>query len=232
MAAGAEIFAVGKAAIQRALKLNPNSVWARQLMVKVHDQELVASLPDNIWSGPMETRHQAIQALPNGERFREMSILAASAGDDALRAIRMSHNPVKEKELWGLAGRYAKEALTIAPQAKDDPDYGTSLFRADMVAGMSALAGGDKAAAVEFARKAMDAPPTEALRYPIVNARPWSNWHYPHMLVAQLLREGDRDAAADIVERYSRLVIADRDRWLADSAMVRQGGTPAWAGQQ
>jgi hypothetical protein len=228
MAAGAEIFAVGKAAIQRALKLNPNSVWARQLMVKVHDQELVVSLPANIWSGPPETRHRAIQALPNGERFREMSILAATAGDDAMRAIRMSHDSDAWTALWVLAGTYAQEALTIAPQAKDYPDYGTSLFRANMVAGMSALVGGDKAAAMEFARKAMDAPPTEALRYPIVNARPWSNWHYPHVLVAKLLREGDREAAADVVEQYSHLLIADKDGWVADLATIRKGGTPAW----
>ena len=52
MAAGAEVFAVGKAAVERALKLDPNSVWAHQLMLKIRDQELVVSLPQQIWGRP------------------------------------------------------------------------------------------------------------------------------------------------------------------------------------
>ena len=231
-AAGGEMFAVGKAAIERALHLDPNSIRARQLMLKIKDQELVVSLPENVWEGPLDSRRQAIQALPDGDRFRELSILAASAGDDAMRAAQtrpgMKPDPVSEKALWQQAGKYAQEALAIAPQAKDHPDFGTSLFRANMVAGMSALVAGDKASAVQFALKAMEAPPTEALRYPIVNARPWSNWHYPDMLVARLLRDGDRDDAADIAERYSRIVVADKDRWVAVVATIRKGDTPKW----
>jgi hypothetical protein len=228
MAAGAEVFAVGKAAVERALKLDPNSVWAHQLMLKIRDQELVVSLPEQIWAGPLESRRQAIQGLPNGERFREMSLLAASAGDEALRAATMQHDPVIEKARWDQAGRFAQEALTIAPTAKEDADYGTSLFRANMVAGMAALVRGDKTTAIQFARNAMDAPPTEALRYPIVNARPWSNWHYPDMLIARLLKDGDRDAAADIAERYSHMVTGDRERWVDTLATIRKGDMPPW----
>jgi hypothetical protein len=228
MAAGAEVFAVGKAAVERALKLDPNSVWAHQLMLKIRDQELVVSLPEQVWAGPLESRHQAIQGLPNGERFREMSLLAASAGDEAIRAATMQHDPVIEKARWDQAGRFAQEALTLAPTAKEDADYGTSLFRANMVAGMAALVRGDKTTAIQFARNAMDAPATEALRYPIVNARPWTNWHYPDMLIARLLKEGDRDAAADITERYSHLVVGDKQRWVDTLATIRKGDMPAW----
>jgi hypothetical protein len=130
--------------------------------------------------------------------------------------------------LWHVAGDYATEALGIAPQAKDDAEYGTSLFRANMVAGAAALVGGNKTAAAWFARQAIAAPATEALRYPIVNARPWSNWQYPQILISGLLREGDRNAAADISERYSRIVIAGKDRWDAVTTTIRQGGTPGW----
>ena len=49
------------------------------------------------------------------------------------------------------------------------------------------------------------------------------------MFLAQLLRQGDRAAAADIAERYTHIVIADRDRWVADIASIRKGGTPDWA---
>ena len=157
-----------------------------------------------------------------------MSLLAASAGIEALTAATRQHDAALEKANWEKAGRFAQEALTIAPAAKEDADYGTSLFRANMVAGMAALVRGDKISAIQFAHNAMDAPPTEALRYPIVNARPWSNWHYPHMLIARLLKEGDRDAAADITERYGHLVVGDKERWVDTVATIRKGDMPPW----
>ena len=188
-AAGMEVFAAGKAAIDRALQLDPQSSWARQLRNKVRDQELVVSLPEKIWSGPLESRRRAIQELPAGERFRELSILAMSAGDEAVRADAILHDMARAKASWEQAGRYAQEALEVAPQARDHADFGTSLFRADMVAGMAALVGGDRKSAAEFARKALDAPATEALQYPIRNARPWPmNWQFPTILAARLLR--------------------------------------------
>jgi len=221
----AELLAIGKAAVERALKLDPNSAWAHRLMLEVRDRELMANLQDNVWHGPLDSRHQAIEALPVGERFREMSILAASAG---VSAMNTEHTHEPPEPLWQAAGNYANEALDLAPQAKDDPDYGTSFFRANMVAAMSALVRHDHATAIAFAHKAMEAPPTEALRYPIVNARPWSNWHYPQIVIAQLIREGERDPAADLAGQYSRIVIADKDRWVAAAPAIRKGEAPEW----
>jgi hypothetical protein len=221
----AELLAIGKAAVERALKLDPNSAWAHRLMLEVRDRELMANLQDNVWQGPLGSRDRAIQALPVGERFREMSILAASAG---VSAMNTEHTHEAPEPLWQAAGKYANEALNLAPQAKDDPDYGTSFFRANMVAAMSALVRHDHATAIAFAHKAMEAPPTEALRYPIVNARPWSNWHYPQILIAQLIREGERESSADLAGQYSRIVIADKDRWVAAAAAIREGQTPEW----
>lgn len=221
----AELFAVGKAAVERALQLEPDSAWAHQLMLKIRDQEVVANLQENVWHGPLDSQHQAIQALPVGERFREMSILAASAG---VSAMNTEHTHEAPEPLWQAAGSYASEALDLAPQAKDDPDYGTSFFRANMVAAMSALVRHDRGTAVAFAQKAMQAPPTEALRYPIVNARPWSNWPYPQIFIAELIRQGERDSAADLAGQYSRIVIADKDRWVAAAAALRKGDIPEW----
>ncbi len=226
--AAPEMFAVGKAAVERALRLDPNSVWAHQLMLKTQDQELVANLQESVWHGPLDSQHQAIQALPVGARFRELSILAATAGVSAMNTAYTHESP---EPMWQAAGNYANEALALAPQAKDDPYYGTSFFRANMVAAMSALVRHDRATAIAFARKAMEAPPTEALRYPIVNARPWSNWHYPQIVIAQLIREGERDSAADLASQYSRIVIADKDRWEAAAAAIRKGETPDWVRQ-
>ncbi len=221
----AELLAIGKAAVERALKLEPDSAWAHRLQLEVHDREQEAKLPDNTWHGPLDSQHQAIQALPVGERFREMSILAASAGVSAMNAPDTHESP---EPLWQTAGNYANEALSLAPEAKDDPDYGTSFFRANMVAAMSALVRHDRATGIAFARKAMEAASTEALRYPIVNARPWSNWHYPQIVIAELVRQGERDSAADLASQYSSIVIANKDPWVAAAAAIRKGEAPEW----
>ena len=108
-----------------------------------------------------------------------------SASDEAVRADAILHDTARAKVFWEQAGRYSQEALDVAHQA----DFGTSLFRADMVAGMAALVQGDRKAAAEFARKAIDAPATEALQYPFRNARAWPmNWQFPTILAARLLR--------------------------------------------
>ena len=227
---GSDPFAFGKTLVQRALELQPQSTWAHQLLNKATDQELTARLPVAVWQGPLESRQQAIQTLLEGDRFRELAILAMAAGDDGVRADRLRHDPAGEKAAWHQAGKYASEALQIASQARSHPDYGTALFNANMAAGMSAAQAGDPKAAAMYLLKAADAPATDALKYPIVNARPWRmNWHFPTILETALLKAGQRDAVLDFLERYSRMSVPDRDRCLEDIALIRQGKLPAWA---
>ena len=225
-----DAFAVGKAAIERALQLDPKSTWARQVMNKVYDQELIVSLPEAVWNGPLESRHQAIQALPDGDRFRELSILAISAGDEGVRADVLRHDAAVAKMSWEQAGRYAREALDMVPKARNHPDYGTAWFNANMVLGMAAITGGDRKAAAGYLLKAADAPATDALRYPMTGVRPWPmNWQFPNTLMAALLKAGERDAVADFLDRYARICVTNRDRSLEDAALIRSGRTPAWA---
>jgi hypothetical protein len=225
---GVDAFALGKAAIERALQLDPKSTWARQVMNKVHDQELILSLPQAVWNGPLESRHQAIQALPDGDRFRELSILAISAGDEGVRANQLRHDAAGAKTSWEQAGRYAQEALDVAPRARNHPDYGTAYFRANMVLGMAAISGGDRKSAVGYLLKAADAPATDELRYPMAGERPWPmNWQFPNTLTAALLKAGERNAVADFLDRYARICVTNRDRSLEDAALIRSGKTPA-----
>ena len=218
--AGVDAFAVGKATIERVLQLDPKSTWARQLMNKVRDQETWASVPEAVWHGTLEQRHQAIQALPDGDRFRELSILAISAGDEGVPA----------KESWGQAERYAREALDMAPSARNHPDYGTAWFNANMVLGMASMTGGDRKAAAGYLLKAADAPATDALRYPMEGVRPWPyELKFPNTLMAALLKAGERDAVAGFLDRYARICVTNRDRSLEDAALIRSGKTPAWA---
>jgi hypothetical protein len=227
---GFDAFALGKTLIQRALELQPSSGWARQLLTLAADRELTASLPRNVWAGSFESRHQAIEALPAGDRFRELSLLAIAAGDEGVRADFYKHDAAAEKASWQKAAGYAREALDLAPQARSHPDYGTAFFNANMVLGTAAMQTGDRKTAIDYLMKAAEAPVTDALRYPVVNGRPWPmNWHFPNILTAALFKAGERDAVLKFLDRYSRITVEYRERCLEDSALIRQGKLPSFA---
>jgi beta-lactamase regulating signal transducer with metallopeptidase domain len=241
--------AFGKTLVRRALELQPESTWARQLLNVAADQELITRLPEAVWQGSFESRHQAIESLPAGDRFRELALLAIAEGDQAVRAeqgIRslpagekglyadaMRNDAANAKTHWQQAGQYAQEALDLAPQARNHPDYGTAFFNANMVLGMAAIKNGDAKTAAAYLLKAAEAPATDALKYPIVNARPWTmNWHFPATLASALLQAGERDAVLAFLEKYARIIVSDRGRTLADIALIRGGKLPAWAQPQ
>ncbi len=184
------------------LRLDPQSVWAHELLNVAVDQQTLDHLPESVWEGPLESRHQAIEQLPYEERFRELVILAMAAGDVGFRADHYgAHDAVAAKAGWQQAGRYARDALDMAPKALSDPDYGTAFFNANMTLGMEAMQDGDAKTASSWLLKAAQAPVTDALRYPIPNARPWTgNWRFPSILMAALLRAG----AARCGRRVSR----------------------------
>jgi hypothetical protein len=226
-----DLLGFGKGLVQRALQLDPKSAWAHELLNVAADQELLRRLPESVWQGPLESRRQAIQTLPDGERFRELAILAIAAGDVGFRADRLRHDAIEAKAAWQQAGRYAREALNMASKAQSHPDYGTAFFQANMVLGMEAIQSGDSKAASSYLLKAAGAPVTEALKYPIANARPWPmNWHFPSILAAALLKSGQRDTVVEFLESYARITVAGRDRCLEDIALIRQGKLPSWAG--
>ena len=236
----------GKTLIRRALEFQPDSTWARQLLNVAADQQLIASLPEYVWHGSFESRHQAIQALPDGDRFRELALLAIAEGDQAAhaeRAIRalppgeqgrhadvVRNDAANAKTNWQQAGQYAQEALDLAPKARNHPDYGMAFFNANMVLGMAAIKSGDAKAAAAYLLKAADAPATDALKYPIPNARPWpANCHFPDTLAAALLQAGERAAVVAFLEKYAHIIIPGRGRMLVDIAAIRSGKLPGWA---
>jgi hypothetical protein len=223
-------FAAGKAAVERALQLDSKSTWARQMMNKVRDQELLGTLPRAVWQGTLDQRHLAIEELPQGDRFRELSILALSAVDEEVRNGGRKYDDPAAKASWQQAAQYAREALDLAPLARSHPDYGTALFRANMVLGMAALSTGDHKAAAAYLLKAADAPATDELRYPMPGERPWANLRFPDALTTALLKAGERDAVADFLDRYAKLCVTQHESSLEDAALIRSGKTPAWAG--
>jgi tetratricopeptide (TPR) repeat protein len=222
---GVNPFVVGKAALERAMRLDPKSTWARQILNEVRDRELTVTLPKAVVEGTLDSRRQAIEALPEGDRFRELSILAIYAAADAVRPDHFT------SAAWQQAAQYAKEALDLAPKVRNHPDYGTAFFRANMVLGMASLSAGDAKTAAAYLLKASDAPATDELRYPMTGERPWPmTWQFPNALTAALLKAGERDAVARFLDRYAKLCVTQHESALEDAALIRAGKTPAWAG--
>ncbi|HUP02798.1 MAG TPA: M56 family metallopeptidase [Bryobacteraceae bacterium] len=228
---GVDAFAVGKEVLQRAMQLDPDSTWGRQLLTKVHDQEILAALPDEVWEGPYEARHQAILALPEGDRFRELALLAIAAANEALRAQRLKNVDAADFALWQQAGAYAKEAMDMANSARTDPDYGTALYDANLVLGMAALNSGDPQTAGKYLLAAAGAPATDELRYPMAGLRPWgTEWQIDNPLAKSLLTVGERDVVAKFLDRYANLCVTQREKLLEEAALIRSGRNPHWSG--
>ena len=219
---------LGDALIKRAQTIQPDSTWARQLQVTAADARTTVALPEAIRFGALDSRRAAIEQLPPGERFRELVNIAILAGDQSMRS-RYQHDEPAAKTAWQRAAMYANEALQLAPAAINHPDYGTALFKANMVLGLAAIEAGDSKSAAAYLLKAADSPVTDALRYPITNARPWPTFgSLPSTLEAALLKAGERDAVIAFLKRYSEITVSDRQRALDDLAAIQQGKPPSF----
>jgi hypothetical protein len=152
-----------------------------------------------------------------------MSILAIAAWNQANSDYRGLHATFED------AGKLAQDALAIAPQAKSHPDYSASILRANTIAGVAALKAGDKAAAVRYLNASLDAPISDELKYPIIDARPWpNNWRSPYILLAALYKAGERGTLADYLDRYAKVSVTDHDRCQQLASQIRAGQTPRW----
>jgi hypothetical protein len=198
-------------------------------MNKVRDQELLATLPRVVWQGTPAAQYPAIEALPDGDRFRELSLLAVCAVDEGVRRGRFRYDDARAKASWQSAAKYAHEALDLAPKVRNHPDYGTAFFRANMVLGVAAVTAGDPKTAATYLLTAADAPATDELRYPMAGERPWTNLRFPDLLTAALLKAGQRDAVARFLDRYAKICVTQHETALEDAALIRSGKAPSWA---
>ena len=102
----------------------------------------------------------------------------------------------------------ARELLALASHNTKDPNYGTSVFLADMTLADAAFDRGDKHEAVRLLLAASEAPLTEYLRYNQIDMS----------LPGKLVDAGEREAAATFLDRCAKF---------------NKGGTPLaqWAAQ-
>ena len=78
-----------------------------------------------------------------------------------MRSRVINRDEAGEKAAWQRASGYAGEAMELAPEVRNHPDYGTAFFNANMVLGMAAIKAGDAKRAASYLLKASDAPVTD-----------------------------------------------------------------------
>jgi beta-lactamase regulating signal transducer with metallopeptidase domain len=216
--------ALARSYLERALQLKPDSSQAHVAlsMLKQRDRSDRIMRIENFQ--PFENQYKAAGTIPEADRFQLLPPLAEDAYRRGESLDYYQHDPLGAKAAWELARNYAHNALRLAPKYRNDTNYGTAIYKANMTLGMVAMrVDGDKTAAAKYLLAASKSPANEELEY-LVDGLTLK-------LPVALLRYGgaaEREAVIEFLERYGR-VFKRHDLDLLHSAQqLRQGYMPLW----
>jgi len=230
--------ALGERYAKRALELDSSQAMAHSALAMLRRYEINANrrrLMMNIGFWSAESHTAKVAALSPADRFSVLADLA----DQAYMAAEYEDFEAKRKDLeypnqwfktreereqaalsaWSQSKQFARDALELAPQFKDDPNYGSTIYRANIVLGLHALREGDVKTALRVMHAALTAPPSEQLAYDQTGS-------LDSRLSSYLLNCGERESVADFFERSAQLILRDRDQRLKDAAAIRKGLMP------
>lgn len=208
---------------RRALEVNRHAVLARTSLLELHGR-LAWSRGEPLWSVPPAQLYDSVASRPEAERFELLPGLARDACRRIESLARWNDDPLIRDRIElsrQQARRFAEDALVLAPRYRNHPQYGTAIFLANMTLGTLALREGDRITAALFLRKAARAPVSEELAYSKGMASNYQ-WH----LATELLKQGERGAVLDFLDRMAATSVADRFELREAAAEVRRGGTP------
>lgn len=234
--------ALAKELLGRALALDPTLELTRRQLAALQQREASVARERALWlkqaelAGPEvlqkvkagqrltdDERQQlaarefeAVAFLPEADRPVALASLATRA---YMRAESQQHTGKDAQAAWETSRKAAEEALRLASQVRESPDYGTVLYEANVALGAHRLRDGDTRGAVRYLREASMAPPSKALAA--------GNVSLDSRLVNYLLKAGEYEPVADFLERAAALKTYDRDSLLKDAASVRAGRMPS-----
>ena len=119
----------------------------------------------------------------------------------------------------GNVRKCGKEALRLAPKFGGDPDYGTAVYLANLTLGMVSMRDGNRKAAARYLVEASKTPATEELAYTME--------HLSFKLPAWLLKDGERDAVVEYLERFAQTNIREKKPMLEGARLIRNGKKPS-----
>jgi beta-lactamase regulating signal transducer with metallopeptidase domain len=208
---------------KRVLQLNPQAVLAHTMLLAVISQRQRNNGLSSLWIQSPASQDDSVAALPEAERFERL-IHASRDAYVGFEDISRWDDPNLRDRLElarQQAAKSAEDALKLAPRYRAHPGYGTAIYMANMTLGALALHDKDTKRAVEYLRKASQAPVSEELAYSegIVSG---VHWH----LARDLLKQGQRQAVLEFLDRMARTNIAERAEWREAAAQIRRGEMP------
>jgi hypothetical protein len=227
---------LGRKLLERAVQIDPNEPRARERLLAIELQERTRSLREKvamraaaIATGDQQAgtgrridvsaaEPRAVAELSEPERFALLPELSETAYMGAEWSGAQKKTDA-EQAAYARSKQYAQDVLTLAPKFKDDPFYGSAVYRAHVVLGLHARREGDRAGAVRRMRDAVTAPPSRGFEL-----RSFGGTDV--RLVNYLLKDGERDTVAEFLEKSAALRPADRGRLLKDAADIRAGRMP------
>jgi hypothetical protein len=216
--------ALGKSYLEQALKLDPQSIQAHSIFVRSHVLERNAQMRQALRDVPGELTYEAVSTLPENDGFSSLTQLAETAYLDGERINYNRHDSTGAAvagAAWNLARKYAEDELSLAPKFRKDLDYGTAIFKANIVLGTVALRQGDKKSAVRYMLEASKAPVSEELAY--------STWPpLTPKLLGYLLKYGERESVIEFLERFAQINVIERPSLLEAADQIRKGIQPSW----
>jgi hypothetical protein len=211
--------ALARTYAERAARLDPELFETRALLFSL-DARARYQRVSEIRRLPIEAQYEKVAALPETERLTLLPYLAefsymAGEGRDYYQKDAKGAGAA-----WDLAGRYSRDALTLAARHSTHPDAGTAIYKGNMTLSALAMREGDRRRAVEYMRAASEAPPSDDLVYGegFASARP----------VAYLLKYGERQSVIDYLERMARTSRAENTYLLESAAAIRSGKMPSF----
>lgn len=198
---------------RRALRMTQANLAGRDILEKVQAGQ---PLSEDEQRRLTAREYDAVVSLPESDRLGALARLATGA---YLRAEYLQHVGKDTQSSWDVSKRAADEALQLASRLPDHPDYGMSVYDANLALGAHLLRAGDRQGAVRHLIEASKAPPSEALALGVVGG-------LDGKLVNYLLKAGERESVADFLERSAELRTFDRDRLLQDAVAIREGRMP------
>lgn len=212
--------ALGRAWIDRAVQLAPDSTIARAAHVSVALVDRSLAMREQLKDTSPGAQLERVLALPPAERFPllgELSERAFAAGEN----IRYTKAEWKAAQAsWERARRYASEAVTLAPQFTGHPDYALVLFKAHQTLAILAVRNGDMAGAASHLAESSRVPASEDLTY--------MSGVTATRAVHQMIRYGDRAAVIEYFDRMAAVNRKERDSLVQSAESLRRGEMPDW----
>jgi uncharacterized protein (TIGR03435 family) len=201
--------------LTRALQINPRAIVAHTALLQLREQ---MRNDEPLWRVAPASRDVYVATLAERQRFEELPRLARSAYRMVTEFDTLNDQNLRGRLELGRdqARRYAEDALKLAPKFRDDPDYGTAIYTANMTLSALALHDGDRKASVLYLQRASDAPSSERLAY---GADVVWRQH-----VRDLVTRSERQAAIAYLERMAGTNIARRIDLRDWAAELRRGG--------